>query len=200
MIMKLVTMGAKDTNHRGNNWFYTYRTTGDLQFEEMTVTYGDVRKGDLVFLYGMWCHVTKVFTQPKQFQNFRAGYGIMSPADPEDFRDETRVTVGASDWSQRVTSDVVVIRRLYVAPADDKHCDDHADMDYSVKIVHLNASGEITFSRELPFSTENDAWKEMRRIYNEDDASALGVSGDTNQVWIRTMRGNLCLDERVAEF
>lgn len=112
-----VTMGSEDTNYKGNHWYAKYRTTGDVVFDEITIPRSDVRKGDVIFWtkgYEGWAHVFQVHTTSRQFRNFRAGYGIMSPKDPADFREETRISLGGLSWSQLPSDEMVTVRRRAV--------------------------------------------------------------------------------------
>lgn len=109
-----VTMGSNDTNFKGDYWFRQYRTMGEVVFEEMTIPRSEVRKGDVIF-WGEscqgWCHVAQVFTSNRQFRNFRAGYGIMSPKDPSDFRNETKISVGGMSWTMLPSDEMITVRR-----------------------------------------------------------------------------------------
>lgn len=100
---KTVTMGPNDTNYKGDNWYYKYRTTGQVQFEEMQVSRADVRSGDLMcgeIEYDGWAHVDRVSTTA----NRHPWTGEVSPA-------RTRINFGGMSWTSQLSSDMVTVRR-----------------------------------------------------------------------------------------
>lgn len=100
---KTVTMGPNDTNYKGDNWYYKYRTTGHVQFEEMQVSRADVRSGDLMcgeIEYDGWAHVDRVSTTA----NRHPWTGEASPA-------RTRINFGGMSWTSQLSSDTVTVRR-----------------------------------------------------------------------------------------
>jgi hypothetical protein len=52
-----------------------------------------------------------------------------------------------------------------------------------IEIFHQTEDGEITESDIRNFDTPEAAQKEHDRMYEEDSAQELGVSGETDYVW-----------------
>jgi hypothetical protein len=71
---------------------------------------------------------------------------------------------------------------------------------HRIDAIHQTLEGKVNQQAYEEFNTPEEARKGLTRMYREYDAEVLGVSGDTELVWMNLYENGVLTDQRVAEF
>jgi hypothetical protein len=71
---------------------------------------------------------------------------------------------------------------------------------HRIDAVHQTLAGKVNQQAYQEFDTPEEAREGLTRMYREYDAEVLGVSEDTELVWMNLYENGVLTDQRIAEF